>query len=70
MYESDITKFLRELLHNNPRIVEEQRKARAMWWDKKLTAEEVERSKDFALARPGYVYYDNPNPGKPGNQGE
>lgn len=33
MYESDATRFLRELLENNPRLVELQRRNRATWWD-------------------------------------
>ena len=34
MYESEITKFMREFLERNPDQVEEQRKGRALWWDK------------------------------------
>lgn len=34
MYESDITKFLREYLKDHPEEVESQRKGRAIWWDK------------------------------------
>jgi hypothetical protein len=35
MYESDITKFIRELKAARPHLEEEQRKGRAIWWDKK-----------------------------------
>jgi Protein of unknown function (DUF3460) len=35
MYESDITKFIRELKAAKPHLEEEQRKGRAIWWDKK-----------------------------------
>jgi putative aminopeptidase FrvX len=34
MYESDITKFLRQYLEEHPEEVESQRKGRAVWWDK------------------------------------
>jgi hypothetical protein len=35
MYESDITKFMREFLQKHPEEVESQRKGRAIWWDKR-----------------------------------
>ena len=34
MYESDLTKFMREFLQAHPEEVESQRKGRAIWWDK------------------------------------
>ena len=34
MYESDLTKFMREYLAKHPDEVESQRKGRAVWWDK------------------------------------
>ena len=34
MYESDITRFMREFLRKHPEEVESQRKGRAIWWDK------------------------------------
>lgn len=35
MYESEITKFIRDLKTARPHLEEEQRKGRAIWWDKK-----------------------------------
>jgi len=34
MYESDITKFIREYLQQHPEEVESQKAGRAIWWDK------------------------------------
>jgi hypothetical protein len=34
-YESDHTRFMRELLERKPQIVDEQKKSRALWWDKR-----------------------------------
>ena len=34
-YESDHTRFMRELLERKPQIVDEQKKGRALWWDKR-----------------------------------
>ncbi len=35
MYESDVTKFLRQFLAEHPEEIESQKKGRAIWWDKK-----------------------------------
>jgi hypothetical protein len=34
MYESDLTRFMRQFLAEHPEEVESQRKGRAIWWDK------------------------------------
>jgi len=34
MYESDLTKFMREYLARHPEELESQQKGRAVWWDK------------------------------------
>ena len=36
MYESDITRFIKEFLQQHPEEVESQRKGRAIWWDKSI----------------------------------
>jgi len=33
MYESELTKFMREYLEKHPEEIESQRKGRAVWWD-------------------------------------
>ncbi len=33
MYESDLTKFMREYLEKHPEERESQHKGRALWWD-------------------------------------
>jgi hypothetical protein len=35
MYESDLTKFMREFLAQHPEEIESQKKGRAIWWDKR-----------------------------------
>ena len=35
MYESDLTRFMREFLKEHPEEVESQRAGRAIWWDKR-----------------------------------
>jgi hypothetical protein len=41
IYESEYTKFMRELLLQKPQIVEEQKKGRAIWWDRKPNPDQV-----------------------------
>jgi len=62
MYESDASRFLRELLQENPQLVELQRRNRATWWDHPQDPE-IEREREAArLAAPPYAYF--PLPGK------
>jgi hypothetical protein len=35
MYESDLTRFIKQFLTEHPEEVESQRAGRAIWWDKK-----------------------------------
>jgi Protein of unknown function (DUF3460) len=55
-YESDLTKMIRELLREKPQIVEEQKKGRAMWWDKKLNLDEQKREEESSVKQQAYVY--------------
>ncbi len=57
MYVSEFTRFLQDLNDRDPGIVAEQKKARAIWWDKKpQTDEEREQSTGSALRQGAYVY--------------
>lgn len=56
MYESDITRFLRELKQSRPNLEEEQRKGRAIWWDKPQDAETQARFKASRIPQKPYVY--------------
>ncbi len=55
-YESDLTKMMRGLLQEKPQIVEEQRKGRALWWDKKLDRDELVRDQESHVKQKPYVY--------------
>jgi hypothetical protein len=55
-YESDITRMVRELLQEKPKIVEEQKKGRAMWWDKKLDLDALKRAEESNVKQQAYVY--------------
>lgn len=54
-YESEHTKFMREWMAAHPQEVEEQKKGRALWWDK---PQSPELTKSFAEAKvPTRKYY-------------
>jgi hypothetical protein len=56
-YESDHTKFIRELMADKPELAQEQRKGRAIWWDKKpRDLAEREKMDEGSVAQPAYVY--------------
>jgi hypothetical protein len=59
-YESDITRFLRELKQRKPDLERKQREARAIWWDKALDPDEQARFEQSRLKMPGYVYQTKP----------
>ena len=55
-YESDLTRMIRELLLEKPHIVQEQKKGRSLWWDRKLDLEERKRARDSSVKQQAYVY--------------
>jgi hypothetical protein len=55
-YESDATRLIRGLLAENPRIADEQRKGRSLWWDKKLDPDQLRRARESRVPQKGYVY--------------
>jgi uncharacterized protein DUF3460 len=55
-YESDITRMIRELLRDKPHIVQEQKKGRSLWWDRKLDLEDQKRNGESSVKQQAYVY--------------
>ena len=60
MYESDITRFIRELKANNPQIDELQRKNRATWWDRPQDLQVLQERAEANVPQPAYVYFPLP----------
>jgi hypothetical protein len=61
MYESDITRFLRELKRGNPQIEELQEKNRRTWWDRAQDLD-VQRERSAAnVPQPPYAYFPLPH---------
>ncbi|MCO5118624.1 MAG: DUF3460 family protein [Burkholderiaceae bacterium] len=57
MYESDITRFLRELKEERPHLEAEQQRGRAIWWDHPQDLETQKRNRESRLRQPSYVFY-------------
>lgn len=56
-YESEHTKFMRELLEKRPEIAVQQRIGRAIWWDKTPRELDERRLMDTnSVAQKPYVY--------------
>jgi hypothetical protein len=56
MYESEFTKFIRELKRQRPQLEAEQRKSRAIWWDHKQDLETQKREEESRVKQQAYVY--------------
>jgi uncharacterized protein DUF3460 len=56
IYESDHTKFIREFLEKNPKEVVEQKKGRALWWDKPQDLATNEAFDDAEVPTKPYYY--------------
>jgi hypothetical protein len=56
MYESDVTRFLRELKEARPQLEDEQRRNRATWWDRPQDAETQRQFRQSRVAQRPYVY--------------
>ncbi|MBV8260492.1 MAG: DUF3460 family protein [Paraburkholderia sp.] len=60
MYQSDITQFLNQLKQQKPQLEEQQRKGRALLWDKQpIDLDERERQQASRVKQTSYVYYQN-----------
>jgi len=64
-YESEVTRFIRDLREKNPQIAEQQKKNRATWWDRPQDMETWRERAASTVPAPGYVYF--PLPKKKGD---
>ncbi len=60
MYQSDITQFINQMKENKPSLVAEQRRGRALLWDKQpIDLDESSENKQSRVEQTPYVYYQN-----------
>jgi hypothetical protein len=56
-YESDHTRFIREMKERKPGLEVEQQKSRAIWWDKlPKDLAETKKMDEGRVPQPAYVY--------------
>lgn len=55
-YESDLTRFIRELKSKQPELERKQREGRAIWWDRDLDPEQLARWEESKVPQKPYVY--------------
>lgn len=63
-YESEATRFLRDLLDRNPELRELRSRNRATWWDRPQDLKEQEGCDAAPVAQEAYVYFPLPRPPK------
>jgi hypothetical protein len=56
LYESEHTRFIREWLAQHPEEIEEQKKGRALWWDKPQQVDEQQRARESRVPQKAYYY--------------
>ena len=61
-YESEHTKFIRELKKKNPQLEAEQFDGRALLWDKQIDRDAQHRYQEAEVPQKGYVYQDYVGP--------
>jgi hypothetical protein len=60
MYQSDITQFLNQLKQQKPTLEDEQRRGRALLWDKQpIDLDERASNQAARVKQTSYVYYQN-----------
>lgn len=55
-YESDHTKWMREMIAKNPQWEAEQKSGRALWWDKQVNADQATRNAASKIPQKPYPY--------------
>jgi hypothetical protein len=56
IYESEHTIFMREWLEKHPEELEEQKRGRALWWDKPQTLDAQRRDAQARVPMKAYPY--------------
>lgn len=55
-YTSEFTQFLQQLKQQRPNVEADQQRGRAIWWDKKLDLELLERQRAARIPKAPYDY--------------
>ncbi|MGH9576214.1 MAG: DUF3460 family protein [Terriglobales bacterium] len=60
MYESEATRFIKELLARNPELEEQRRKLRATWWNRPQDLQTQRERDASAVPASSYIYFPRP----------
>jgi len=55
-YTSDVTAFIDELKASKPTLEDEQRRGRAIWWDRRIDRQAEHDYQDARVPQQPYVY--------------
>ena len=55
-YTSDVTAFIAELKANKPSLEDEQRRGRAIWWDRRIDRNAEAEHTESRVPQQPYVY--------------
>jgi hypothetical protein len=61
-YQSDTTQFLERLKAERPHLEEEQRRGRALLWDKQVDRDFLRQAEQARVPQKPYVYQTEPGP--------
>jgi len=56
-YTSDITNLIQELKAKNPSLEDDQRRGRAIWWDRRIDRPAQEAYDESRVRQQAYVYH-------------
>jgi hypothetical protein len=55
-YTSDVTAFIQELKDKRPTLEDEQRRGRAIWWDRRIDRTAEAEHAESSVRQQAYVY--------------
>jgi hypothetical protein len=56
IYESEHTKFMREWMNDHPEELDEQKKGRALWWDRPQDLKQQHKADTAKVPTKAYYY--------------
>lgn len=59
-YVSDFTTFMERFMQEHPEVEVDQRRGRALYWDKRVDLQALEKEKQDTVPAEGYYYFAHP----------
>ena len=61
-YVSDFTRFIDEYVATHPGVLEDQRRGRAIYWDKRVDFVALAEAEEDSVPTESYYYFSHPGP--------